>query len=36
MQQILAASSSGLGHEYDAAVAKVYARNAGLTQPGDD
>ena len=36
MQQILAASSSGLGHEYNAAVAKVYARNAGLTLPGDD
>lgn len=36
MQQFLAASSSGLGHEDDAAVAKVYARNAGLTLPGDD
>jgi len=36
MQQFLAASGSGLGHEDDAAVAKVYARNAGLSLPGDD
>ncbi len=33
LQQFLAASGSGLGHEDDAAVAKVYARNAGLTLP---
>jgi putative dehydrogenase len=25
-----------LGHEDDAAVAKVYARDAGLTLPGED
>ncbi|MCF3933480.1 NAD(P)-binding domain-containing protein [Acuticoccus sp. M5D2P5] len=36
LQQFLAASGSGLGREDDAAVAKVYARNAGLTLPGDD
>ncbi len=36
LQQYLAASGSGLGREDDAAVAKVYARNAGLTLPGDD
>ncbi|WP_299502630.1 L-threonate dehydrogenase [uncultured Roseobacter sp.] len=35
LQQFLAASGSGLGYEDDAAVAKVYARNAGLTLPGD-
>lgn len=35
LQQFLAASESGLGSEDDAAVAKVYARNAGLTLPGD-
>jgi putative dehydrogenase len=35
LQQFLAASGSGLGHEDDAAVAKVYARNAGLTLPGE-
>lgn len=35
MQQFLAASGSGLGREDDAAVAKVYARNSGLTLPGD-
>lgn len=35
LQQFLAASGSGLGHEDDAAVAKVYARNAGLKLPGD-
>ncbi|MBT8457405.1 MAG: NAD-binding protein [Alphaproteobacteria bacterium] len=34
LQQFLAASGSGLGLEDDAAVAKVYARNAGLTLPG--
>ena len=33
LQQFLAASGSGLGHEDDAAVAKVYARNAGLKLP---
>lgn len=35
LQQFLAASGSGLGSQDDAAVAKVYARNAGLTLPGD-
>jgi 3-hydroxyisobutyrate dehydrogenase len=35
LQQYLAASGSGLGREDDAAVAKVYARNAGLTLPGE-
>ncbi|SDW49638.1 L-threonate dehydrogenase [Roseicitreum antarcticum] len=35
LQQFLAASGSGLGREDDAAVAKVYARNAGLALPGD-
>jgi 3-hydroxyisobutyrate dehydrogenase-like beta-hydroxyacid dehydrogenase len=34
LQQFLAAQGSGLGQEDDAAVAKVYARNAGLTLPG--
>lgn len=33
LQQFLAAAGSGLGREDDAAVAKVYARNAGLTLP---
>ena len=33
MQQYLAAAGMGLGGEDDAAVAKVYARNAGLTLP---
>ncbi len=36
LQQFLAASGSGLGAEDDAAVAKVYARNAGLRLPGVD
>ncbi|WP_299191059.1 L-threonate dehydrogenase [uncultured Litoreibacter sp.] len=36
LQQFLAASGSGLGREDDAAVAKVYARNAGLTLPRED
>ncbi|MEM6974557.1 MAG: L-threonate dehydrogenase [Pseudomonadota bacterium] len=36
LQQYLAASGSGLGGEDDAAVAKVYARNAGLTLPSED
>ena len=35
LQQFLAASGSGLGAEDDSAVAKVYARNASLTLPGD-
>lgn len=35
LQQFLAASGQGLGREDDAAVAKVYAINAGLTLPGD-
>lgn len=35
LQQFLAASGSGLGAEDDAAVAKVYARNASLTLPGE-
>lgn len=35
LQQFLAAAGMGLGREDDAAVAKVYARNAGLTLPGD-
>ncbi|MBT8414599.1 MAG: NAD-binding protein, partial [Boseongicola sp.] len=34
LQQFVAASGSGHGREDDAAVAKVYARNAGLTLPG--
>lgn len=34
MQQFLAAAGSGLGQEDDAAVAKVYARNANLKLPG--
>jgi L-threonate 2-dehydrogenase len=34
LQQFLAASGMGLGREDDAAVAKVYARNAGLELPG--
>ncbi len=36
MQQFIAAAGSGLGLEDDAAVAKVYAHNAGLTLPGED
>lgn len=36
LQQFIAASGSGLGRQDDAAVAKVYARNAGLTLPGDE
>lgn len=35
LQQFLAAAGSGLGRQDDAAVAKVYARNAGLKLPGD-
>lgn len=34
LQQFIAASGMGLGREDDAAVAKVYARNAGLSLPG--
>ena len=34
MQQFLAAAGMGLGGEDDAAIAKVYAKNAGLTLPG--
>lgn len=33
LQQFVAAAGQGLGQEDDAAVAKVYARNAGLTLP---
>ena len=33
LQQFIAASGSGLGHEDDAAVAKVYAQNAGIELP---
>lgn len=36
LQQFLAAQGSGLGAEDDAAVAKIYARNAGLTLPEAD
>lgn len=35
LEQFLAASGMGLGREDDAAVAKVYARNAGLKLPGE-
>ncbi len=35
LQQYLAAAGMGLGAEDDAAVAKVYARNVGLTLPGE-
>ncbi|MBF9058051.1 NAD-binding protein [Rhodobacterales bacterium HKCCSP123] len=35
LQQYLAASGMGLGQEDDAAVAKVYARNARLALPGE-
>jgi len=35
LQQYLIAANLGLGAEDDAAVAKVYARNAGLTLPGE-
>lgn len=34
LQQFIAAAGMGHGDEDDAAVAKVYARNAGLTLPG--
>jgi len=36
LQQFVAASGSGLGGEDDAAVAKIYARNAGLILPGEE
>jgi len=36
LQQFVAASGMGLGRQDDAAVAKVYARNAGLKLPGED
>lgn len=36
LQQFIAAAGMGLGGEDDAAVAKVYARNAGLTLPGEE
>ncbi|MBT6275745.1 MAG: NAD-binding protein [Chromatiales bacterium] len=36
LQQFVAAAGSGLGGEDDAAVAKIYARNAGLTLPGQE
>ncbi len=36
LQQFVAASGMGLGRQDDAAVAKVYARNASLTLPGED
>jgi L-threonate 2-dehydrogenase len=36
LQQFVAASGMGLGREDDAAVAKVYAHNAGLTLPVDE
>jgi putative dehydrogenase len=36
LQQFVAAAGMGLGAEDDAAVAKVYARNAGLTLPGEE
>lgn len=35
LQQYMVAVGMGLGAEDDAAIAKVYARNAGLTLPGD-
>jgi len=36
LQQYMVAVGMGLGAEDDAAIAKVYARNAGLTLPGED
>lgn len=35
LQQFIAAAGMGFGREDDAAVAKVYARNAGLNLPGE-
>jgi 3-hydroxyisobutyrate dehydrogenase-like beta-hydroxyacid dehydrogenase len=34
LQEFLAASGSGIGHEDDSAVAKVYARNSNVKLPG--
>jgi 3-hydroxyisobutyrate dehydrogenase-like beta-hydroxyacid dehydrogenase len=34
LQQYMVAVGIGLGREDDAAIAKVYARNVGLTLPG--
>lgn len=36
LQQFLAASGMGLGREDDAALAKLYGRNCGVSVPGDD
>ncbi len=36
LQQYMVAVGMGLGREDDAAIAKVYARNAGLKLPGDE
>lgn len=36
LQQYMVAVGMGLGSEDDAAIAKVYARNAGLALPGED
>lgn len=36
LQQFVAASGAGYGREDDSAVAKIYARNANLTLPGDE
>jgi len=35
LQQFVAASGSGFGKEDDAAVAKIYARNANINLPGE-
>ena len=35
LQQYMAAAATGLGGEDDAAIAKVYARNAGIELPGE-
>ena len=36
LQQFVAASGSGMGGEDDSAVAKIYARNAGVILPGEN
>ena len=36
LQQFTSAAEAGLGAEDDAAVARIYARRAGVTLPGDD
>ena len=36
LQEFIAASASGLGKEDDSAVAKIFARNNGITLPGED